>query len=131
MNSTVPSIGNKFRAVAGSQSSQIQPMYFMAVAGSQSSQIQPRCFMVAMQPEKPIEICTFLIFSVHLYSYNIFTVQLYLLWPIATIVILLYSYFVHLFLTVHLYLRQLWQLKKVNTTKVFYGSYAARKTFRL
>ena len=111
MNSTVPSIGNKFRAVAGSQSSQIQPMYFMAVAGSQSSQIQPRCFMVAMQPEKPIEICTFLIFSVHLYSYNIFTVQLYLLWPIATIVILLYSYFVHLFLTVHLYLRQLWQLK--------------------
>ena len=131
MNSTVPSIGNKFRAVAGSQSSQIQPMYFMAVAGSQSSQIQPRCFMVAMQPEKPIEICTFLIFSVHLYSYNIFTVQLYLLWPIATIVILLYSYFVHLFLTVHLYLRQLWQLKKVNTTKVLYGSYAARKTFRL
>ena len=79
MNSTVPSMGNKFMAVAGSQSSQIQPMYFMAVAGSQSSQIQPRCFMVAMQPEKPIEICTFLIFSVHLYSYNIFTVQLYLI----------------------------------------------------
>ena len=41
MNSTVPSIGNKFRAVAGSQSSQIQPMNFMAVAGSQ---IQPKYF---------------------------------------------------------------------------------------